>query len=286
MSQPRDKANIQRLLNGLEGPTVRELCIDALRDWHRRVPQETVVSMHGVLGWELVPRLLERANETASFEERNQLKEPFIDAQHETWMFGVSEFIWWFIRAGFAVPLTFVNHNLIDMRLTRQGLGFLGQTEDHPLLPGFVGRVRDRCRGIPDETIALLLDANDCLASSLRRPAVVMLGVAYEAAVEAVVASLVNHQILQPPALDLGAARRIAAVRGVIDNVMPDATPQERDDRFATHRAYNFADDLRQRRNHASHTDPRYGFIDRQEVEELLVGAGRNLPPLWWMFRR
>ena len=55
----------------------------------------------------------------------------------------------------------------------------------------------------------------------------------------------------------------------------------ERDDRFAVHAAYQFADALRRRRNDAAHTTPTYGFDDRQETEELLVSAGRHLPNLW-----
>jgi hypothetical protein len=62
---------------------------------------------------------------------------------------------------------------------------------------------------------------------------------------------------------------------------MPGGTPQERDDRFAAHAAYEFADMLRRRRNDASHTAPTYGFEDRGEAEELIVSAGRHLPNLW-----
>jgi hypothetical protein len=48
-----------------------------------------------------------------------------------------------------------------------------------------------------------------------------------------------------------------------------------------TRDAYEFADQLRRRRNDASHTAPTYGFEDREEVEELIISAGRHLPDLW-----
>jgi hypothetical protein len=115
------------------------------------------------------------------------------------------------------------------------------------------------------------------------RPAVGLLGVAYEATVEHVFQSLVAQNIL----VDTGqkAAARIAAIKDKIDDLLPGSTPQERDDRFAIHAAYEFADQLRRRRNDASHTAPTYDFEDRQEVEELSVSSGRHLPNLWRMHR-
>jgi hypothetical protein len=113
------------------------------------------------------------------------------------------------------------------------------------------------------------------------RPAIVLMGVAYELAVERAVETLVTRGALLQAVLDKKAAARIADIKAVIDAIMPGSTPQERDDRFAAHTAYDFADLLRRRRNDASHTAPTYGFEDRNEVEELLVSAGRHLPNLW-----
>ena len=79
---------------------------------------------------------------------------------------------------------------------------------------------------------------------------------------------------------------------------MPGSTPQERDDRFATRAAYDFADQLRRRRNDASHTAPTYGFEDREEAEGVPVAYFRDgasgdgdvapwVPPSWaWEPRR
>ncbi len=113
------------------------------------------------------------------------------------------------------------------------------------------------------------------------RPAIVLMGVAYEVAVEAVVETLVARNVLDAAVAEKKAAARISAVKAKIDTVLPSSTVQERDDRFAAHAAYDFADALRRRRNDASHTAPTYGFDDRAETEEFLVSAGRHLPSLW-----
>lgn len=284
MSRPQDREAVKDLLDGLTFAEVREFSVNALRTWHRRGGHDDHISMHGVLGVALLPILLEYKHRTADFETRNHWKEPFIDTQSVPWMAPVLDFIWWFIRAGFAVPLEFHQQNIITMLLTPRGRAFLDTTDEHPLVPGFVDRVRQRCANLPDDVTALLLDARECFEYVLLRPAIVLMGVAYEAAIEAVIVDLVGKARLAATVQDQNAARRISSIRAVVDAVLPGGTPQERDDRFAAHRAYNFADDLRRRRNDASHTTPRYGF-DRAETEELLVSAGRNLPALWSLTR-
>ncbi len=283
MSRPIDQKNVEALLLGVPETTVREMCIEALRRWHRREPTSNVIQMHGVLGRGVIPQLLEYRNQTSTADEQNQLKEPFIDAQHEAWMTPVVEFIWWFVGAGFATPTAFAGGNLIDMRLTRRGAAFLDAPPDHPMLPGYLARIAARCPNLSDSVVDLLSDAGACLDHGLRRPGIVLMGVAYEVAIEAVIDSLIARTALLPVVATQQAALRISAIRAVIDTVLPGTTPQERDDRFATKRAYDFADDLRRRRNDGSHTTPRYPFDDPQEAEEYFVSAGRNLPLIWRM---
>jgi len=148
-------------------------------------------------------------------------------------------------------------------------------------VPGFVERVAARCPGLPDGVLALLVDGRTCLDHGLLRPAVVLMGVAYESAVEAFADSLVAKKLLPDQVVAMKAAARIGKVKAMIDELVPATTPMERDRRFATHAAYDFADALRRRRNDASHTAPSYGFDDREEIEELLISAGRHLPALW-----
>jgi hypothetical protein len=174
-----------------------------------------------------------------------------------------------------------MNVTPITLRLTRAGLRFLAADEDHPLLPLFLERVLLRCAGLPDSVISLLAQASACLDHGLMQPAIVLTGVAYEAAVGEVVDVLVRRSQLGAPVQGMKAAQRINAVKAQIDNILPGATQKERDDRFATHAAYDFADQLRRRRNDASHTAPTYGFDDRQKSEEFIISAGRHLPNLW-----
>lgn len=280
MSIPSSKEAVKALLDGLSDLEVRQLCIKALRERHSRHPKEAQLSMHGGLGIELVPLLAARKGVQAG--DVNSLKEPFLDSLNEPWMAGVVEFLNWFVRAGLAWPLgARTNAFPITLHLTRYGARFLGTPEDHPLLPGFVERVAARCPGLPGEVLSLLSDARECLDHGLMRPAIVLMGVAYEVAVENVVDALVTRKALPAVVADKNAAVRIREVNAAIDTVMPGSTPQERDDCFAAHAAYNFADALRRRRNDASHTTPTYGFEDREEVEELVVSAGRHLPNLW-----
>jgi len=270
---------VKTLLDGLSDLEIREMCIQALRRWHAARPNDDHLQMHGGLGIELVPVLAARKGVPAG--DVNSLKEPFFDALNEPWMVGVVEFVNWFVRAGLAWPLAPANAFPGALRITRSGLRFLALAEDHPLLPGFVERVAARCPGLPGDVVSLLSDARECLDHGLMRPAIVLMGVAYEVAVERAIDALVTRNILPPVVSEKNAAVRIREVKAAIDTVMPGSTPKERDDRFAAHAAHDFADALRRRRNDASHTAPTYGFEDREEVEELLISAGRHLPNLW-----
>jgi hypothetical protein len=112
------------------------------------------------------------------------------------------------------------------------------------------------------------------------RPAIVLIGVAYEIAIEAAIEKLIAKAILQAADLQLPAARRIEKVKSVIGSVLKTT-----EERFAAEAAYGFADTLRRRRNDGSHTRPTYPFDDHDEVEEFLMSASRHLPPLWSIAR-
>ena len=291
-------AAVERLLTGLSDIEVRELCLQALRQCRAeraamRRPVETALSLPGHLGLHVVPLLAKRKGETLpalngerypGFEQANQMKEAFIKCLGEPWMSSVLEFVVWFTRAGLGVPLAAGGEPYpITIRLTRAGERLLDQAADHPLLPGAIERTCSRCADLPDDVIGLLADARACVDHGLLRPAISVLGVAYEVAIESVGESLITKSVLVATVADAGAAVRIREVKAKIDSVLPAGTMQERDDRFATHAAYDFAHALRRRRNDASHTTPSYGFDDRGETEELFVSALRHLPNLWRM---
>ncbi|HEX2687319.1 MAG TPA: hypothetical protein VHN14_11915 [Kofleriaceae bacterium] len=61
-------------------------------------------------------------------------------------------------------------------------------------LPDWIERIRQRTDGLTDDVLALLLDAQQCLDHLYIRPAIVVMGVAYEVAVERVIEQLIGHQ--------------------------------------------------------------------------------------------
>jgi hypothetical protein len=284
MSTPGDRAAMKELLNGLSDAEVRELCIEALRIWRGIHPNETQVAMHGALGLELRNLLLKRRRAPFPYSGTSP-HEALADAVTEPGMEPFSEFVNWFVRAGLAWALGApTNHYPVTLHLTKSGLRFLDGTKDHPLLPGFVDRIARRCPNLPDDVLSLLVDARSCVDHGLTRPAIQLMGVAYEVAIEHVVDSLVAKAKLNAVVATQRAAMRITAIESVIDQVIPNTTIHEKEERFAVHAAYDFADQLRRRRNDAAHTTPKYDFEDREEAEEFLVSAGRHLPNLWRIF--
>jgi hypothetical protein len=284
---PTPAAVVGELLSDISDREMRELCVRALRLAYAGAP-DGHIGLNGHLSRNLVGLLVERKGwptsnnalgTPAEFASRapTHVAEALYQAFGQSNGLAVFEFVNWFVRAGLAWPVCDAASGIPHtFKLTRAGHRLLKGSEDHPLLPGFLERLADRCPGLPNDVLSLMGDARTCLDHGLMRPAVVLLGVAYEVAIEHVVQALVAKGVLDAAVQDQNAAKRIAAVRGKID-----ALVQDKDDRFAAHAAYEFADQLRRRRNDASHTAPTYGFEDREEVEDLIISAGRQMPNLW-----
>lgn len=274
---------LRRLFEGVGAVELRELCLLALRQWHSERPNQRQFTRHGELGRILITMLAQRPGAPAWESGWTNLNDYFLEIDTSDELSGVADFLDWFVRAGFARALgAQPNKYPISYQLTQSGAALLANPNDHPLLPGAVERMRARCAGLPDGVIVLFNDSHACFERMLLRPAVTVLGVAYEVAIEGVVESLIARSALQAGVLDLGAASRIARVRDQIDTLQPGR--DRIDERTATHQAFVFADQLRRRRNDAAHTRPRFGFEDRGEVEELIVSAGRHLPALWSLY--
>jgi len=234
-------------------------------------------------------------------ERATQLGEVFLDddAMGMEWMSNVLEFLWWLIRAGLAIELRrevdtrttipgqehgHTTHRYpIEFRLTARGVRFLDDTQndaDNPMLPGFLDRIGLRCPGIPESVVALLVDARACFDHSLMRPAVVLMGVAYEVAIERVVEELVSKHFLE--AKDRETAKdRIKRINTLLNSDIAKKACPNSDARTLAEEAYRFAEQLRQRRNDAAHTKPAFDFTHTPETEEYFVSAGRFLPGIW-----
>lgn len=166
------------------------------------------------------------------------------------------------------------------MRSVNRASRFLDQRDrEHPLLPGAIERVVGRCPGLRNEVVAQLADVRECLDHALLRPAIALLGVAYEVLVETIFDSLVDRRIVATN-VDARAARRIELIRISLDTALPGNTAEVRDERSAARNTLDFADQLRRRRNQASHTRPTWGFEDRSEVEDMFVLPIGGLPAL------
>lgn len=289
------REGVKGLLQGRSAREVHELCIKALRTWYARAkgPARAEFQMHGTLGVNLLP-LLAHPQQLNWDGQTNLWKEVFLDQESldSDWMAPVVEFTTWLTLAGLAFPHgraypvgdrpTQSGPWATSYRLTQAGHRLFGGTEEHPLVPDFSARLKARCQGMPDGIAILFEDARACMERVLNRPAIVLLGVAYEVATKEVCKALLASGHLT--VVSDGAKRRINDLRGVVNNVIPNG-PQAQDDRDAAQRALDFADDLRRRRNDAAHTAPRYGFDDREEIEDLFASAGRKLPDLWLLHR-
>lgn len=286
---------LRELIGDLSHDAVREVGIRALRRWRTQRPDERSFQMNGPQGFgtyfvELVAEtkrvsLMPDSGPITSDSMPSAMSEAMIaEASHESFMHPLYDFFAWLQVAGLVQPWlsgTPAHPFPIWYRATAAGLEFFSETGDHPLLPGYAARVSARCAGLPDTIPVLLADAYACLERSLLRASIVMLGVAFEMAIEAIVEHLAPTVPALAQVVERGAAQRVRELRAYAEATLPQRTNPERDDRLAVIAALDFADQLRRRRNDASHTTPRYGFADRAEAEELLTSSGRHLPVLW-----
>ncbi len=173
----------------------------------------------------------------------------------------------------------------ILFRLTSRGARLLDASNDDALLPGFLDRLQARCPNLPDGVVALLVDARACLDHALLRPAVVLMGVGFELAIEHVVDALVTKGLLHANTPTQKPAEKIDRILKLIRSAAVNVVLPTTDERTAAERAYDFADTLRLRRNEAAHTTPKYDFAHRAETGEFLISAGRHLPALWSLAR-
>lgn len=295
MTTDQARQALRELLRDLSNDEIRVICMKALREWRAtparaggpahpdQLPHNEIFQMHGDLGRRAIPLLAKRKGATEpSSEEIHTMKEPFLDCLGLPWMSGVLEFAWWLERAGLAVVIQRQQDGYpVNLRLTKRGARLLDRGDDDPLLPGGLENLVARCPGLPAGALALLVDARTCFDHSLLRPAVVLMGVAYELAIEEVINVLVTKGLVHPNTPAQEAGERLKRVRDFVRSEAVKHVLPNRDDRRRAEAAYDFADTLRLRRNEAAHTRPAYDFEHAAETEEFLVSAGRHLPALW-----
>ncbi|MGE3671939.1 MAG: hypothetical protein AB7K71_19875, partial [Polyangiaceae bacterium] len=180
MPNEADTTRLQDLIEGVTQRELRALTLTALASWLAKFPERRTFSSHGTVGRQLVPLLADRKGLRLESRRVNELAEGFIQFQQEPWMSEVVDTLWWLIRSGHAIPLHWSNENLSSMLLTEAGARLLKSPLDHPLHPEAVSRLQSRCPSIPAEVLEHLADARTCLDLDLLRPAVTLLGLAFE----------------------------------------------------------------------------------------------------------
>lgn len=265
-SKEENIETVRTLLAGLSERELRAFGVAALQRWRLRSPSERSFAMNG-LGLHLTEILADAKGINC---DSNACKEVFLSHLTEDWLAPVLEFVWWMVRAGLAIPRISQYYPYPPgYDLTSAGARFLDSAEDHPLAPGFLDRLRSRCPDIPDGAFALLFDANACLEAGLVRPAVTIMGVAYELVVEhSLLASGYDEDAIRK----MKAWERIDLLRKAISK-----SGLKKEEKSAALLACAFADNLRARRNDASHTKPRFPFDSADEGEELIISACRHL---------
>lgn len=267
---------VQKMLESLSPTEVPAIGIEALRRWwkSRGADLETTFTMHGDFGRFFVTVVGETKNRPV---DTHSWKEPFLYDQAEPWMSEVVEFWFSLVRAGFAFPLLNSDPKTGGypgrMRVTKAGAKFLAAKGDDLVLPDAIDRLRQRCPDLPEQVLVHFADAKTCLDHALGRPAVVLMGLAYETAIEAAIADLKLEAGSQKP------AKRIERALEWISELPKNEVT------YLADSAWRFADVLRRRRNDGSHSQPTYDFSDVYEFHELFVSALRNLPGLWSVTR-
>jgi hypothetical protein len=267
------RQNAQKLLERVSGHEFHALACKVVREW-RKSTSDQELDVYAAFAHPLL-KLLAAGTEIAV---NNDVRAPFLNGQALPWMRPLIDFFAWMVGAGLAIPVYDqpANGYPARYRFTTDGNVVFLADEDHPLLPDFVDRVVARCPGLPEEVPVHLVDARACLDVGLRRPAVSLMGLAYEAAENEAIEFLEKNRGLVLKK-DARAAQRIAAVLKLV----PQLFGGDLDRQGRARAAWEFADQLRDRRNHASHPKAYPDFGDADEVQEFLVSAGRNLPALW-----
>lgn len=169
--------------------------------------------------------------------------------------FALPRFWNWMHRAGFALAVNDEAWALTDLGMRRLD-------SDHPCRPGALERLRAAVGSTFDDSLARVDDALACLEAGLARPAVVLLGLAYEELISVVLARLEGKDVAQLKGM---ASERQEQLRKRLE-FHPKCEARSK-----ALCALNVADTIRDERNDAVHKAA--GEWDPVEVEEL-VNAG------------
>lgn len=282
MSVTPGERDLLELFGSLTPRELRAVCFDSMRGLVGRT-NPTISPVD--LGRALVPKAAQlRPGRTPDQVQAMAGKWVHCVQQRKPELLGVAGFLWSLVGARLAVPEPNTNGvHLPTVVLTGAAWDFVNSGDPHPLLPGAVARVKERCPGLPDHVVDLLSDASECLSHGLNRPAIALLGFAYEAVIVEVLKTLDTKGIVQQSKLPWQAVDRLKLLRSKVGEVFTGNGREAKEARDAAELACDLADKIRDRRNRASHPSQAYGFQDHDEIEEYLTSGFRRLPDLWAM---
>lgn len=276
MSVSAGERDLLELFGSLSARELRAVCLDSLRDL---VPREKPVVKPVTLGPAVVRAAAHLKGRSAEQAEAMAGKWVHCVQQLKPELLGVAGFLWSLVGAGLAVPGANPDGwHVPTIVLTREGWEFVNSGDLHPLQPGAVERVKTACPGIPAQVLDLLTDASACLAHGLVRPAIALLGFAYEATIDEVLDQLDTKGYLQNVKIPWGAGDRLKLLRSKLAIVLPD--PAKKEERQRAELACDLAEKIRDRRNEASHPKLFTGAV-HDEVADYLTSGFRRLPDLW-----
>jgi hypothetical protein len=278
--------SVMAMLNQLTQTQLQQCMLRALRGWRQKNSQTREFTVHGSFGDWFVSEL-DRVTNT-EWVRGGRRDCVFLEMQNKPELLPYRVCLWNLIKAGVIVPASFSQHagpggpiGFENLSLTDYGIGVLNSLDDHPFAPEFLRRLQRRCPDLPEEVFPQLEDAHACLQAGLLRPAVVLLGLAYEIVIERRLNSLAVIALTNTKEVQRADAKvRIDMLRKVLDRL---ALTEEQLRRARS--AVDFAEHLRTRRNDGAHPKPTYPLDDRSEIEELIISAGRHLPALWGLTR-
>lgn len=276
--------NVAALFEGLDEVAVREYFIAAIRKIRsnpaKRVSTEKLDL--STIQHVLLPMLRARDNAPNVPESPTGNLSDYCQWDHP-WALPVVSFLSWLERTGLAFfPGRTMDEYARQIRLLPAGQEFFDRSDaDHPLLPGWIERVKSRCPNLDDGVLAIMLDAQTCHAHELLRASVVLLGVAFETVIGLVHESMETKNFQLTPSAPRNAATRITSVRSGILQRFPGTKGADIEARASAEDACVFADQLRIRRNAGAHLKTKHPINDAGEVRELLYSSGRHMPALW-----
>lgn len=188
--------------------------------------------------------------------------------------------IWRLVNLGFVYPRLREHrdgypHIVDNVVITPDGRRMLANLGTHPASPSFAAETRAACPGLSEDALLRFEDAVGCLFHRMLRPAVVMVGLAYEEIVGDVVEALAKQGRLTAPGWKQRA--RIQALQQFLAS-LPKKGPKL-EERHRASIALVAAEQVRVERNRASHPGER--FDDHEAVDRLILLAGQVVPDLW-----